>query len=173
MEPSENTKGLAGALRDDAQKLQGAATDRLQAEAEAQKDEASKQVRNLSSALGAAAQSVDVGASQWMKSALQEGAQALDRFSRSVEQQDTSQLLGRVQRIARDNPATFLAGCAALGFAAARVLRAGADTPPAPTGESRWSRSNSAEQSRMHRPAVPLEAQNRSDRDYQTPGSTT
>ena len=49
----------------------------------------------------------------------------MQRFAETIERKDARQLTRDVEQLARDNPGTFLAGCALAGFAAARVLKAG------------------------------------------------
>jgi hypothetical protein len=63
----------------------------------------------------------------WVKSALEQGARQIQRLAETIEQQDSRQLIGNVRQLARDNPTTFLAACAATGFAVARIFRAEPD----------------------------------------------
>ena len=58
-----------------------------------------------------------------MKNALEHGASTLDDLARTIDEKDPAELVEDVKRIARDNPTSFLIGCAALGFTAARIFK--------------------------------------------------
>lgn len=133
MESSSQTSGaeLREELRGDAQTVTDSAKQKLQSEVDARKGGAADQAKSLSSALDTAAGELS-DSPQWLRSAFQQGAQTLQRFADTIEQKDSRQLTADVQRLARENPGTFLAGCAVAGFAAARVLKAGV---PDGTGE--------------------------------------
>lgn len=134
--PTGNGGGLREGLRSDAQKMTGTAKDRLASEVDSRKGAAAEQARSLSSALGTAADQLGPESPSWLRSILQQGAQAVDRLSQTVEQKDARQLAQEVQQLARQNPGTFLAGCAAVGFAAARVFKAGGSDAPQGTQTS-------------------------------------
>lgn len=118
--------GTGNELREDAQKLGSKAADRIHGEVDSRKGEAVSQVQSFSLAIEKAAGELNDGP-EWLKSALQKGAQSIQRFAESIEQKDSPQLMSDAQAFARNNPGTFLAACAAAGFAAARVFRAGAE----------------------------------------------
>ncbi len=129
-QPPEASGDLREELRGNAHKLTSTATERLQSEADARKGPAVEQARSVASALNKAAEDLGSGQSpSWLKSLFEQGAQQIQRFADTVEQKDTRQLVGDLRQIARDNPTTFLAACAAAGFAASRVLRAEPTTP--------------------------------------------
>lgn len=135
-EGSVQTSGSAGGtrnqLKSDAKQLSTTASNRLHTELDARKGTAATQARSVSSAIGQAAEGLDDGAPQWLHSAFQQGAQKAQMFAESLEQKDSRQILGDIQDMARNNPGTFIAACAALGFAAARIFRAGAPDSAAP-----------------------------------------
>jgi ElaB/YqjD/DUF883 family membrane-anchored ribosome-binding protein len=139
--PSSGTADLRDELRADAQTVTDTAKERLHSEVDSRKGEAASQAKNLSSALEDAAGKLDPSTPNWLKSALEQGAHAVQQLAETVEQKDSRQLVSDVQRLARDNPGTFLAGCALVGFAAARVFRAGAsgvgNASSTPYGSSR------------------------------------
>jgi hypothetical protein len=164
---SSTTDDLREELRGDAQKIGDAAAERLQSEADARKGAAAGQAKSLSSALEKVAGEMGAETPSWLKSALGQGADALGRLAETVDQQDSRQLMGSVKSFARSNPGAFLAGCAALGFAAARVLKAGEDdiggaagvarAPSAPSYRPSNAADAAAEDSgAANRPAVPL-----------------
>lgn len=51
-------------------------------------------------------------------------ADRADRVSQYLEEHDAGELIERVENIAKKNPAVFLGGCIALGFALGRFLKA-------------------------------------------------
>jgi hypothetical protein len=64
-----------------------------------------------------------------LKSLFEQGASQIQRLADAVEQKDSRELIDDIRQIARTNPTTFLATCAAAGFAASRIFRA----EPAPS----------------------------------------
>jgi hypothetical protein len=128
--PAEQAGGSGGGIsreiQSDAQRLSSTAGNRIHSELDARKGTAATQVRSLSSAIGQAGEGLDEGAPQWLRSAFQQGAQQAQRFADSLEQKDSREILNDIQDMARNNPGAFIAGCAAIGFAAARLFKAGA-----------------------------------------------
>jgi hypothetical protein len=123
--PPENTGATTGELRADAQQLGSSASNRIHSEIDARKGTAADQAKSVSSAIDRAASELDNETPQWLKSAFEQGAMQVRKFADTLEQKDSRQILSDLETLARNNPGTFLAGCAAVGFAAARVLRAG------------------------------------------------
>jgi hypothetical protein len=119
--------GLREELRSDAGTITQSAKERLGSEIDARKGAATTQAKSISSALDAAAGELN-DSPEWLRSMLQQGAQTLQRFADTIEQKDGRELTRDVQRLARENPGTFFGACALAGFAAARVLKAGAGT---------------------------------------------
>jgi hypothetical protein len=121
---SGSQPGVAGELKQDAQKLTAAAGERLSGEAEARKGEVASQARSVSTALeNAAGELQGSDTPDWLRSALQQGAQTLQRLADSVERKNARELLDDIQQVGREHPGAFLGACALAGFAAARVLR--------------------------------------------------
>ena len=121
------TAGEMGSeLRSDAQQLGSSAADRIHSEVDARKGQAVDQVKSVSSAVQQAAGQLGEDSPQWLKSALRSAGEQIQRFADTIEHKDSRELLSDVQGFARDNPVTFLTACAATGFAAARVFKAGA-----------------------------------------------
>lgn len=125
--PSHSSGGAAGELKADAQQLGSKAADRIHIEVDARKGEAVSQAQTVSSAIRQTADGLDESAPAWLKSALKQGAQQIQRFADSIEQKDSRQLMRDAQDFARNNPGTFLAACAFAGFAAARIFKAGGE----------------------------------------------
>ena len=123
----QGASGAADELRSDAQQLGSSAANRLHSEVDARKGQAADQAKSVSSAMQKAAGELDQSSPEWIKSAFRQGAAQIQRFADTIEHKDSRQLIGEARQFARDNPATFLAACAAAGFAAARVLKAGGE----------------------------------------------
>jgi ElaB/YqjD/DUF883 family membrane-anchored ribosome-binding protein len=124
-QPPNQNDGAGSEIRSDAKQLGATAADRLHSEVDARKATAVTQAQSVSSAVRQAADGLDEGSPEWLKSAFRQGAQQIQRLADSVERKDSRQLMSDAQDFARNNPGTFLAACAAVGFAAARVLKAG------------------------------------------------
>jgi hypothetical protein len=127
-QPPSQSAGTGSELAADAKQVTSKAVDRVHSELDSRKGEAASQAKTVSSAIQKAAGELDDGAPAWLKSALQQGADQIQRFADSIEQKDFRQLVGDVQSFARERPAVFLAACAAAGFAAARIFKAGGET---------------------------------------------
>ncbi|MDQ3080429.1 MAG: hypothetical protein M3R03_10600 [Pseudomonadota bacterium] len=126
MQPqSETMSGVGSEVLSDAKNVGASAVNRLHSEVDARKDDAVTQAQSVSSAIEQAADGLDPNAPQWLKSAFQQGAQQVQKFASTLDQKDSRQLVNDVSDFARNSPGTFLAACAAAGFAAARVFRAG------------------------------------------------
>ncbi|MDQ3143576.1 MAG: hypothetical protein M3Q57_01675 [Pseudomonadota bacterium] len=128
-------------MRADVKQVSTTATNRLNQELDTRKGEAADQAKSLSGAIERAAGELDDSSPQWLKSSLEQGAKHIQRFADSLEQKDAKQITNEVRDFARNSPGTFLAACAAAGFAAARVFKAGGEqasnspTQPGPVGE--------------------------------------
>ncbi len=125
--PSQGAGQAGNELREDAKQIGSTAASRLHSEVDARKGDAVGQARSVSSAIENAAGQLDEGAPAWLRSAFQQGAQQIQRLADTLEQKDSRAILSDIQSFARERPGTFLAACAATGFAAARVLKAGAE----------------------------------------------
>jgi ElaB/YqjD/DUF883 family membrane-anchored ribosome-binding protein len=124
--PSDGGSGTASELRSDAKQLGNSAANRIHSEVDARKDTAVGQAKSVSSAIQRATGEMGQDTPDWLKSALRQGAQKIQTFADTIEQKDSRELMRDTQDFARSNPGTFLAACAAAGFAAARILKAGA-----------------------------------------------
>ena len=122
----QNSGGATDELRSDAKQLGSTAKDRIHSEVDARKSDAAEQAKSVSSAMQRASGELD-NAPSWLKSAFQQSADQVQRFAETLENKDSRQLVGDVQNFARQRPGTFLAACAAAGFAAARIFKAGGE----------------------------------------------
>jgi len=139
MQPQSDTmQGVGTELLSDAKDVGTSAVNRLHSEVDARKGDAATQAKSVSTAIGQAAGGLDPNAPAWLKSAFEQGAQQVQKFAETLEHKDSRQLVTDVSDFARTSPGTFLAGCAAAGFAAARIFKAGSseNTPaqPGPIG---------------------------------------
>ena len=125
--PPEGRSDTVDELRSDAKHIGSSAANFLHSEADSRKGAVAEQARTASSAMQRAAGELDEGAPAWLKSTFQQGADQIQRLADTLEQKDTRQIVEEVQTFARDRPAMFLAACAAAGFVAARIFKAGAD----------------------------------------------
>ena len=132
---SDNTQGVGNELLSDAKDVGTTAVNRLHSEVDARKGDAATQVKSVSSAIGQAASGLDANAPTWLKSAFEQGAKQVQNFADTLEQKDSRQIVSDVSDFARNSPGTFLVGCAAAGFAAARIFKAGSsqNTPTQPS----------------------------------------
>jgi ElaB/YqjD/DUF883 family membrane-anchored ribosome-binding protein len=135
--PSQGAGGAGSELRSDAQQLGNTAANRLHSEVDARKGTAANQAKSVSSAIQRAAGELDDNAPTWLKSAFQQGADQIQRFADAIDQKDSRQLVSEAQNFARNNPGTFLFACAAAGFAAARVFKAGGEQQNS-TSTAQW-----------------------------------
>ncbi|MGF1606758.1 MAG: hypothetical protein ACFB22_10510 [Rhodothalassiaceae bacterium] len=93
-----------------------------QEEAERQTHEASQGLHQTADRLRAAAG--DLSAQEgWLKAMLERAAGGLDQASQYMSGRRTGQMMDDARHFARDNPAAFLGGAAALGFILARAGR--------------------------------------------------
>lgn len=123
--PSQDRSGTDSDLRSDAKQLGNSAANRIHSEVDARKGTAVDQAKSVSTAIQRAASEMDPDTPDWLRSALRQGAQKIQTFADTLGQKDSRELLHDAQDYARDNPGTFLVACAAAGFAAARILKAG------------------------------------------------
>lgn len=125
--PNQSTSGPTEQLRSDAQQLGSTAANRVHSEVDARKDTAATQAKSVSSAIQRAAGELDDGSPAWLKSAFRQGADQIQRFAETLERKDSREIFDDVQSFARERPALFLGACAAAGFAAARIFKAGGE----------------------------------------------
>ncbi|HEX8415608.1 MAG TPA: hypothetical protein VF637_17265 [Sphingomicrobium sp.] len=141
---SDIAAGAGSELRSDARQLGSSAANRLHGEVDSRKSQAADQAKSVSSAIHKAAGELDQSTPAWLTSAFRQGADQVQRFADTIEQKDSRQLRRDAQDFARNNPGTFLAACAAAGFAAARIFKAGGEqqsTRQFTGGSQEWDQS--------------------------------
>lgn len=123
---TDTMNGAGSELLENTKTLGSSAVDRLHSEVDSRKGDGLTQVHAVSSALERTAGDLDENAPAWLKSTFEQGAQQIQKFAEALEQKDSRQLVNDVSDFARQSPVTFLAACAAAGFGAARIFKAGA-----------------------------------------------
>src|SRR5918993_5883199 len=94
--PSQDSGATSTELRSDAKQLGTTAANRLHSEVDARKGAAVSQAQSVSSAIEKTAGELD-DAPAWLKSALEKGAQQIQRFAETIEQKDSRQLMEQAQ----------------------------------------------------------------------------
>lgn len=117
--------GVGGELLSDAKGVGASAVNRLHSEIDGRKGDAVAQAQAVSSAVGQAADGLGDQAPAWLKTALHQGAEQIQKIAGSIEQKNSRQIVNDINDFARASPGTFLATCAAAGFAAVRIFKAG------------------------------------------------
>ncbi|MFJ2983227.1 MULTISPECIES: hypothetical protein [unclassified Pseudomonas] len=116
--------GEAGALLNEA-KVQG--TEQF----EHYRDTAAEQLDSLKQGAQSAASALEGNDTLGLSQYLGQAAEYLGSFAEQIRHESAEDLLHRGSRLARDNPAVFLAGSVVIGFAMSRFLRASAGHAPA------------------------------------------
>ncbi|HDS1817701.1 TPA: hypothetical protein QEM96_002347 [Pseudomonas putida] len=99
------------------------------------RDTAADQLESLQQGARSAASALQGNDTLGLSQYLGEAAEWVGNFAEQIRHESAEDLLHRGSRLARDNPALFLAGSVAVGFALSRFLRASAShvtTPSAP-----------------------------------------
>lgn len=124
-----NPEGAKRDIERDAHDLKETAKEQAAGRARQEKDRIASGARSASSAIQTAADEMrnDGDTPDWLASAFSSAARQVDDVARRVQDKSPRELAGETRRFARDNPTAFLAASAAVGFAAARFLRAGAE----------------------------------------------
>ena len=95
--------------------------------------EAKRGQRVISDNLRSFADAVDVSAKElsgdkdWMADGVSRVSDMTNRLASDIDQMSPRQIAGRARSMARGNPGAFLLACGAIGFVAARFLRASSD----------------------------------------------
>lgn len=127
MQPSQNNDQTIGQeLKHDGKSIGSAAVNRLHSEVDSRKDDGISQIQEVSLALKKTADGLGDNAPNWLKTAIEQGAEQVTKFAGTLEQKDSRQMVNDVRQFAQNSPGTFLAACAAAGFAASRIFKAGA-----------------------------------------------
>ena len=126
--PRSSGTAVGREIKDDAKHLKDKAATKASMKTQEAADRATSAARSTSSALSEASDTLerDDGVPNWLASAFKQAANSVADLAETVEGKEPREMIGEVDRFARDNPAAFLAGSAIAGFAAARIMKAGA-----------------------------------------------
>lgn len=125
------------AIADDAGALLGEARQKGGEQFEHYRDSAADQLDSLKEGARSAASALEGNDSLGLSHYLSQAAECVGDFAEQVRHESAETLLHRGAQLARDNPALFLAGSVAIGFAMSRFIRASASadtTADAPSG---------------------------------------
>lgn len=166
--PPSSTQDHLHAITDEAGALLNEAKTQGNQQFEHYRDTAADQLDSLKQGARSAASALQGGDSLGLSQYLGQAAECIGSFAEQIRHESAEDLLHRGSRLARDNPALFLAGSVAIGFALSRFLRASANpatTNPAPTpayGASEPYQSTAAHPDRAsdvstHKPYTPVD----------------
>lgn len=122
-----DTSGVRQQLTDGATKLQGQAGDKAREFANLGKDRAVGALDQLATMLTDAAGQVDDKLGGQYGGYARNAADAVQKFSGQVKDQDFDQLLDQARELIRKSPAVAIGGAAAVGFVLARLFQSGVD----------------------------------------------
>ncbi len=126
---ANQTDQVRNELAGDAERLKDTATHKAEEKAREGKQQVRKTAEATTSAMQTAADELrkDDNAPEWLANAVSSAARQLGELAEQLNDTSPREMVQTTSRFARDHPGSFLTASAALGFAAARVLRAGAD----------------------------------------------
>jgi hypothetical protein len=127
--PPGSTQDHLHTLGDEAGALLGEARQKSSEQYEHYRDSAAEQLDSLKEGAQSAATALEGHDSLGLSRYLSEAAECVGKFAEQVRHESAESLLQRGAQLARGNPAAFLAGSVAVGFALSRFLRASASHP--------------------------------------------
>ncbi len=143
-----------GKIKQDAAQLKDTAAAKASEKTNEYSQKATSAAHSTSSALRDAGETLrnDDEVPNWLASAFQQAAESIGNLADTVEGKEPREMMRDVDQFARQNPSAFLAGAAIAGFAAARVMKAGAkqsdvsldDMNPASSGDNAAKRTGMA-----------------------------
>jgi len=127
-EDAGKTKFVVGAtIRDGATKLTQTATEKARAYADEGKAKASDALDEFSRLMGEAAISVDERLGEQYGHYARSAADTIANFSTSIKSKEVNELIEDARGFVKKSPAIAIGTAAALGFAVARLIKAGID----------------------------------------------
>ncbi|MFJ4454183.1 hypothetical protein ACIP1G_09855 [Pseudomonas sp. NPDC089392] len=122
--PPGSTQEHVHAITDEAGALLGEARQKGNEQFEHYRDTAADQLDSLEEGARSAAAALQDNDSLGLSQYLSQAAQCVGEFAEQVRHESAESLLQRGAQLARSNPALFLAGSVAVGFAVSRFMRA-------------------------------------------------
>lgn len=119
--------GLKSELKGDALRLKETATQQGELHAEQAQQKIASTAKSASSAIQTAAEELKNkgDAPEWLASSLTSVARQVETLADSLQDKSPRDIVEQTTQFARQSPTAFLAASAAIGFAAARFLKAG------------------------------------------------
>lgn len=141
---SGSTQDHVHAITDEAGALLGEARQKGSEQFEQYRDTAAEQLESLEEGARSAAADMQEHDTLGLSQYLTQAAEYVGEFANQVRHESAESLLQRGAQLARSNPALFLAGSVAVGFAVSRFMRASTshDSTGA-TADTRWQRASS------------------------------
>lgn len=124
------------AMGDEAAALLGEARQKGSEQFEQYRDSAADQLDSIEEGARSAAAALQGNDSLGLSHYLNQAAECVGEFAEQVRHESAESLLQRGARLARSNPALFLAGSVAVGFAVSRFMRASASHEPGAAASS-------------------------------------
>ncbi|MCE5977596.1 hypothetical protein [Pseudomonas sp. JR33AA] len=140
--PPGSTQDHVQAISDEAGALLGEARQKGNDQFEHYRDTAADQLESLEEGARTAAAALQDNDSLGLSQYLSQAAQCVGEFAEQVRHESAESLLQRGAQLARSNPALFLAGSVAVGFAVSRFMRASTSHDAATAGVSRDGRES-------------------------------
>jgi hypothetical protein len=140
-ETSEATRDAVHRVREEAAAVAGHAKDRARAFLDGQKDAAADHIESVSQTLHETVDRLREKSPGALSDYAERAVQGVDSLAATLREQDVRSMVRSVENLARRQPALFVAGSVAAGFALARFLK-----------------SSSRQQPAASRPASPLRA---------------
>ncbi|MGE8110599.1 hypothetical protein [Pseudomonas sp. NPDC086566] len=147
--PPGNLQDHVQAINQEAGALLGEAKHQGSEQFEHYRDTAADQLDSLKEGARSAASALEGSDSLGLSQYLSQAAECVGEFAEQVRHESAESLLHRGAQLARSNPALFLAGSVAVGFAVSRFLRASA------THESSRAASDALRPSHPAQPETP------------------
>lgn len=127
--PQQGDQPITEELKQDANSLKQSVGKQAEQQAVKGRDQAVSTAKATGSAFETAADELrrDENAPDWLASMLTSVSGQVQQMASELEGKEPREMMDTVRRFGRDNPGTFLASMGAVGFAAGRYLRAGAE----------------------------------------------
>jgi|GEM_PF-6471470 len=131
-------EGRLSAVKDQATKLRGQATDRARTAAEQGKTRATETIDGLAQVVHQTAGNLEQQVNPEIAKYIHRAADALDSFSASLRDKSVDEIVEDATQFARRNPAVAIGAAVAIGFALSRFLKA-TSSPTAGTSTSAYA----------------------------------
>jgi hypothetical protein len=165
--PPGNLQDHVHAINQEAGALLGEAKHQGSEQFEHYRDTAADQLDSLKEGARSAASALEGNDSLGLSQYLSQAAECVGEFAEQVRHESAESLLHRGAQLARSNPALFLAGSVAVGFAVSRFLRASAThessraasdafSPPHPAQPETPDRGSDVSTSALYTPTDPV-----------------